>query len=365
VVLKLYDALKKDSNNIDLFRVIAACMVIYGHAYAISPQAGKSDFISHLIPSDYSGSIAVKIFFFLSGLVVTNSLMNNGDLVRFAISRLFRIWPALILSSLVTAFVIGPLFTSLSATDYLSRPEVYSYTWNIATMTPQFTLPGLFSTNPYPNVVNGSLWTIPYEVFAYVLLFSLYATGLLKAKTLTFLLFGLILVEPFLTSRVLFPWVIPNPEVDLLSPCFAFGAMMALNREAIEIKISHCVGFATLYYIFHGTMYAPYFAYACIFLTLLYISSHKAILRLKPKVDISYGVYLWGFPVQQIIASYFKDHGILFNQLASLVVALILGYLSWHLCEKHFIRYGSALASFIKRARPPVLHIPTNHDLGT
>ncbi|HFQ7087882.1 TPA: acyltransferase family protein [Raoultella planticola ATCC 33531] len=363
--MKLSEVLKKDNNNIDLFRVIAACMVIYGHAYAISPQPGKTDFISHLIPSDYSGSLAVKIFFFLSGLVVTNSLINNGDLVRFTISRLFRIWPALIASSLVTAFIIGPLLTSLSVTDYLSRPEVYSYTWNIAAMVPQFTLPGLFSGNPYPNVVNGSLWTIPYEVFAYVLLFSLYATGLLNSKKLSILLFALILLEPFLASRILFPWVIPNPEVDFLSPCFAFGAIMALNREIIEIKLSHCLGFATLYYILQGTVYSPYFAYASIFLSLLYISSHKMILRLKPKVDISYGVYLWGFPVQQIIAKYFKDHGILFNQSASLVAALFLGYLSWHLCEKHFIRFGSALSSFIKKAKAPVINIPTNHDLGT
>ncbi len=57
------------------------------------------------------------------------------------------------------------------------------------------------------------------------------------------------------------------------------------------------------------------------------------ILRLKPKVDISYGVYLWGFPVQQIIAKYFKDHGILFNQSASLVAALFLA-ISHGICAK-------------------------------
>ncbi|NYY80525.1 hypothetical protein DMH27_14065 [Raoultella planticola] len=84
----------------------------------------------------------------------------------------------------------------------------------------------------------------------------------LKAEHIAF---ALILLEPFLASRILFPWVIPNPEVDFLSPCFAFGAIMALNREIIEIKLSHCLGFATLYYILQGTVYSPYFAYASIF----------------------------------------------------------------------------------------------------
>ena len=339
-------------------------MVIYGHAYALSPQLGKSDFVARLLPPDYSGSLAVKIFFFLSGLVVTNSLMNKGDLVHFAVSRLFRIWPALIVSSLITAFILGPLLTSLSITDYLSRAEVYSYTWNITTMTPQFSLPGLFTNNPYPNVVNGSLWTIPYEVFAYVMLFGLYATGLLNSKKLSILLFGMILIEPFLSSKILYPWLVTNPPAELLSPCFAFGAIMALHRDDIDIKISHCLGFAVLYYLFIGTVYAPYFAYACIFLSLLYISSCKSVLRLKPKADISYGVYLWGFPVQQIVASHFKDYGVHFNQIATLIIALIFGYLSWHLCEKRFIRYGSALSSFIKKGKIPSIAIPGNRDLG-
>lgn len=62
--MKLNDILKKENNNIDIFRVIAACLVIWGHAYVISPEVGKSDFITYLLPHDTSGSIAVKIFFF-------------------------------------------------------------------------------------------------------------------------------------------------------------------------------------------------------------------------------------------------------------------------------------------------------------
>ncbi len=297
---------------------------------------------------DYSGSIAVKVFFFLSGLVVTNSLLNNGDLLRFVISRFFRIWPALILSSIVTAFVIGPMLTSLSLVDYFHQKEVYDYVLKIAGMNIQFTLPGVFVDNPYPNSVNGSLWTIPYEVFAYILLFALYAVGVLSSKKLSVAIFLVILIEPFLSSRMLFPWVVPNHEVDFLAPCFAFGAILALNKELIAIRFAPCLGFAVLYVVLRDTIYSSYFAYASIFLFILYASSRDFILKLKPKADISYGIYLWGFPVQQVMAHYFSSHGVLFNQISSLFVSIALGYLSWHLCEKHFIKYGSNVSIFIR-----------------
>lgn len=347
--MRLSELLKKENNNIDIFRLIAASMVIYGHAYALSREPGQSDIIGRLMMhQDYSGSIAVKIFFFLSGLVVTNSLINNGDLIRFFISRVFRIWPALILSSLITALVLGPMMTSLTVVDYFNHGDVYSYIFSIAKMKIQYTLPGVFVGNPYPNAVNGSLWTIPYEVFAYVLLFALYAVGILSSKKISVSLFLLILIEPFLKHKLLFPWLPNNHEISFLAPCFAFGAIMALNKDVINVRLAPCLGFVVLYYILRDTVYSSYFAYAFIFLFILYASSREFVLKLKPKVDISYGVYLWGFPVQQIIAHYFNAQGVLFNQVASLAISLALGYFSWHLCEKNFIKYGNSLSTHIK-----------------
>ncbi|OPX54602.1 acyltransferase family protein [Oceanospirillum multiglobuliferum] len=346
--MKLSELLRKENNNIDLFRVIAAVMVIYGHSYAISPEGGKFDLIGGLIGYDYSGSIAVKIFFFLSGLVVTNSLLNNGDLIRFFMSRVFRIWPALILSSVLTAFVIGLILTSYSIAEYFSNKEVYSYIFKISVMNIQFTLPGVFYNNPYPNAVNGSLWTIPYEVLAYVLLFVFHAIGVLSSRKLSVAIFAVILIAPLLNSKAIFPWIVSNHEVDFLSPCFAFGAILALNKDLVVMRFSLCAGFFVLYFLFSDTIYAPYLLYASIFFFILYVSSRSLFLKLKPKADISYGVYLWGFPVQQIMVYYFSGQGVLFNQVTSILASLALGYLSWHLCEKHFIKYGSNLSTFVK-----------------
>ena len=85
--MRLSDLLQRDNNNLDIFRLIAAALVIYGHAYAIAPQEGHSDVLVHLLGYDYSGSLAVKLFFFLSGLVVTNSLLHKRDVAQFGENR--------------------------------------------------------------------------------------------------------------------------------------------------------------------------------------------------------------------------------------------------------------------------------------
>lgn len=349
--MKLSEILVKDNNNIDLFRLFAASMVIYGHAYALSPPQGKIDIVSMFTKTDYSGSLAVKIFFFLSGLVVTNSLVNNGNLIRYVIARVFRIFPALIATIFITALVIGPICTTMPIDDYFRSGDVRSYLINNSILNMVWPLPGVFTDNPYPNVVNGSLWTISIEIYGYIMLFSLYVLGALKNKKICNIIFLIILIEPFLSSKMLFPWLSSvNREVDFLAPCFAFGSLLALNKDLISIKFTHCLGFAALAYLLSGNEYSVYFLYACIFLLIIYISSMRWFLKLKPSADISYGVYLWGWPIQQVIYHFLHIESIFLNQIATLFVSIIFGLMSWHMCEKHFIKYGNYISNILQNA---------------
>ncbi|VXC63897.1 Acyltransferase (fragment) [Enterobacterales bacterium 8AC] len=233
--MKLSEIIKKGNNNLDIFRLIAALMVIYGHAYAISSQEGKEDVLLHIIGFDYSGSLAVKIFFFLSGLVVTNSLMANQNVVKFFISRLFRIWPALIVTVVFSSLVLGPLLTELSFLDYLSSREVYSYIYKNIFMDIQYSLPGVFVDNKR-DAVNGSLWTIPYEVSAYLILVAAFMLGVLKRKIFASILFLIIVAEPLFGNKILFTWIsADNREISMLAPCFAFGAILAIWKDEIFI----------------------------------------------------------------------------------------------------------------------------------
>jgi peptidoglycan/LPS O-acetylase OafA/YrhL len=118
--MTLAGALKRENNNFDLLRLIAACLVIVGHAYALVPDESSRDLVLTWLNFDYSGSLAVKFFFFISGLVVTNSLLEKPSLGAFAQARLFRLMPAMIVCVLLTAFVLGPAVTSLPLAEYFS-----------------------------------------------------------------------------------------------------------------------------------------------------------------------------------------------------------------------------------------------------
>lgn len=344
----LDSALQKNNNNLDVFRVIAASMVIYGHAYALLPAAGGQDFLLKIIGFDYSGSLAVKIFFFLSGLVVTNSLISSNDAVRFVISRFFRIWPALLITLGVSAFVIGPVVSSLSAHDYFSNPAVMDYFVQSAKMNIRFELPGVFQGRKYASI-NGSLWTIPFEVFAYVVLLGAFMSGGMRLKKVAFAIVAIIIVEPVLSEKIIFTWVSRDPEVSMLAPSFASGALLAIFRESVKIDLKIFVGLWVVFYVFKGSVYGFYYFYGAVFYSIIYLATLPLVVRLKPSSDISYGVYLWGWPVQQLMVTFFPDSGVVVNQVSSIAVSAILGWLSWNVIEKRFIAIGSKLGEKVKR----------------
>ena len=169
--------LKKENNNIDLLRLIAALAVIYGHAYAITPQPPLIDFVGARVSGEYSGSIAVKFFFFLSGLVVTNSLMRNPSLFNFLVARATRLLPALLVCLAITAFAVAPLFSILPFAEYYADRLPYWYFWRSLTFRPEWALPGVFVGNPM-TAVNGSLWTLPIEANCYLMLFLLFVAAI-------------------------------------------------------------------------------------------------------------------------------------------------------------------------------------------
>ncbi|HFV5711094.1 acyltransferase family protein [Escherichia coli] len=344
--MKLNDILKKENNNIDIFRVIAACLVIWGHAYVISPEVGKSDFITYLLPHDTSGSIAVKIFFFLSGLVVTNSILTTNSPIKFIASRFFRIWPALFFTCIICAYIIGPIVSTLPLKEYFN-PEnrIYLYVFNNISMITQYNLPGVFLDNPHPISVNGSLWTIPYEVYAYIILLCLFCIGIYKKPLLVAFLAVAITFESVSKIKIVFFSTPSNPEVPMLAACFAFGSVLAAYKNVISITLKTFISLWILYILLIDNPYSMYLSYAAIFIAILYLSKTNTLLKIKPKSDISYGVYLWGFPVQQIIAMYFLNKGVLFNQILSIFICIVLGWASWHLVEKRFINLGKLVGN--------------------
>lgn len=337
----LGEILKRGKNNLDLFRLIASCMVICGHAYALLPGGG-SDVIGRLLGFDYLGSLAVKIFFFISGMLVTSSLLKKQSIPEYISARFFRIWPALIAVLIITTFFIGSFFTTLSAGDYFANADTYKYFLHNIFMRYDSAPPGVFQNTAVP-ALNGSLWTIPLEVFAYILLAGVFIIGKgLKNPRPVILACGVfIIINHIFGSPVLFTNSASNLEIAMLGPCFAIGAIFALYKDKIDINLAISVGLLVMYFLFRNNHFNYYLFYLAIFYSILFVASREFTKKLKLPFDASFGIYLWGWPVQQIMAYYFSQYGVIFNQISSIIIAIIMGSLSWLLIEKRFISIGN------------------------
>lgn len=349
------DALGRNQNNFDLVRLIAALLVIYGHSFSIVPEVGKQDFL--LSWTGYaSAGMAVKIFFFLSGLLVTNSLLEKKSVLEYLIARAFRILPALALVLTVSALIIGSMCTSLSLGAYFGDLNTYLYikhhlfmqSWGTQSLG-YYNLPGVFNDNPYKDNVNASLWSLVVEVYAYIFLAAISLIGLAEKRAATVLI-GLVVLDSLLPSRILFTFLPQgNEDFSFLPFCFASGALLALYKEKIRIpNVGGVMGFFLLFWLLHGTVYERHFFYLAIFAGVLYFSTNDIIIKIRPKWDVSYGVFLWGFPIQQTLAHAFPSMARTENYLLSMLLAIIAGFFSWVTVEKRSMQFGKRLTALLK-----------------
>jgi len=326
------EALTRGKNNFDLFRLIAALLVIYGHSFAIAPEPNSQDFLFKLT-GYYSAAIAVKFFFFLSGILVTDSLLKRRSVIQFLIARFFRIWPALGFVLILSAFVIGPLVTSLDVGSYFSNSNVYSFikhqlfmeSWGTQGLG-YYYLPGVFTEGTYKDNVNASLWSLVAEVYAYLFLAAAFLLGLTQRK-LAVALFALIILDSVLPSRIIFT-LLPqgNEDFSYLPFCFASGAFLALYKDQIRIDIGVPLACLLLFYLLHGTPSERYFFYLTIFTGIFYFATRSWVINnLYPPMDVSYGAFLWGFPIQQTLAYSFPSVNGSSHYLIAMCIAIVMG----------------------------------------
>lgn len=177
--LYLGTLLERKGNNITLIRLIAAISVIYGHASVITGD-GKVDFFLKYVGYKFIGGVAVDVFFVLSGFLICASILNGKGVKYYIVSRVLRIFPALIVCVGLTSLVLGPLLTKQE--DYWGA-SVWKYFWvNSTAYKTEYFLPGVFqSLND--QAVNGSLWSLPVEVRMYVLVLIVYLLGWLSSRS--------------------------------------------------------------------------------------------------------------------------------------------------------------------------------------
>lgn len=336
----LADAMRRQNNNFDLLRLIAAVMVIVGHSFALAPVEGEIDPLQSWIGITYSGALAVKFFFFLSGLLVTNSLLQKSDIIDFAVMRAVRVVPAIAVSSAVLALVVGPIFTR--DYNYFSNSEVYKFIIGNTLIDIRFNLPGVFTDLPH-KAVNGSLWTIPYEVGSYIAVAGLFLVGALKNKHVAAAICVFFIIDSLLPQGGFFLYFFNNTEVRYLPFSFALGALCAIYKDRISLTFGMCLGLMLLSYVLWDSIAQHALFYSSVFFTSLFISTWRPIVMITPKWDVSYGIYLYGWPAQQIMASIMPQQPRLLDIIMTTTLAIICACISWVAIERPALNYGRTL----------------------
>lgn len=336
-------------NNFNLIRAIAASMVLVSHAYPISSGPGTTEPLESLLGVSL-GALAVYIFFVISGFLIAQSFDRSSTTLRFLLARALRIFPALLVVLLLTAYLLGPFYSNLSVFEYFSSLAAPLYVLlNLSLAFLIYGLPEVFLTNPYGGAINGSLWTLFYEITCYfgVLLAGL--AGALRKKRLMgaalFLFIGmyfLAVINPFAAD-------LPNRLLllaDLALP-FAIGTAFYVWRTVVPlswiigIALAGLCGILASSPVFHEVLILS----ICYWTFLLGYLPGGRIRNYNRIGDYSYGIYIYAFPMQQIAAYHFRPMDPLLNMLIAAPATLFFAMLSWHLVEKPALAAKSKIAN--------------------
>lgn len=336
-------------NNFNLIRMLAATGVLVSHAWPLSLGMETPEPLETVLKGDNLGRMCVFIFFAISGFFITRSFVERRSLPDFLAARLLRLFPALAVMLALTVLVGGLGLTS--------RPGEFwevagSYYWRELALFPAAPRLPLFEANPAPGVVNGSLWTLPFEVLCYGGVLAVGLTGIFRSKLATVVTLGL-----FLLSYQLGPMVTGDAWVRYLLYLglpFSYGATLYVLRDHVPRR-GQAAGLLGACLVLAAVVSWPYTFFLPVFILALTYGvfwlgyADTPGLRAYNRVgDYSYGMYIYAFPVQQIVAM----HGATtpwMNMATALPVVLILSVLSWHLIE------GPALKLRRSRARPPLV----------
>lgn len=286
----------------------------------------------------------LPMFFALSGFLVAGSLERSRTLAMFLGLRVIRIWPALVVEALLSALILGPIFTQFSLAGYVHDPLFARYFWNLLG-DPQTMLPGVFPHNPLPIYMNRQLWTVPYELLCYISLATLAVIGVKRWPVLlplgaAAMSIGYGAIKWRHSGAALFVTG-PLPGV-LLVVAFLCGVALYFYRERIPYSrllfaAMVIVSALSLTVVPSGDLLAPFTtAYVVVWLGL----TNGRRLWFIRGADYSYGIFLYGFPMQQAVAAAIGPWAQepLSNTVLSTVAAAIFAGFSWTFVEKPALR---------------------------
>lgn len=353
--------LRGRDNNLNAIRMIAASMVLVSHAYPLTLGKAAIEPLQR-VTGEPLGHYSVALFFGISGLLIARSFERRLSMVHFAVSRVMRLFPALffVLSLTVAA---GAVFTRLPTIDYIADPRTWSYVPSNLTLAKlQYSLPGVFEDNPFGTEINGSLWTLIFEVGCYVGVVALGLVGGLRKPSL-----ALASMVAIILFHVGSPWLHdrmgselrPIPHIvlqfaDLTYP-FMLGTFAYVWRDRLRLSgWAALVLWLPVMFISPGALMESWIVLALIYSAFWVGFVPKGKLLAYNKLgDYSYGVYIYAFPVQQALVHVMPDMTTQANIAWAFPITLLGAVASWMLVERRAIAAAHPLSEALIRRRPP------------
>ncbi len=330
------------NNNFDVLRLVAAFSVVISHAWPLALGAGATEPLEAALGMSLGG-VAVLVFFFISGLLVTHSAHRNINRPKaFVLARVGRIFPGLLVALLVTV-----LIASLSSGTAFPLSEITTYILRGATLISlQHSLTGAYAANPVPMIVNGPLWTLFYEVGCYAILAAavwagllrhwvgwLIAVGLVAANWAAFVVFDLSGGALAYRLSVLAP----------LAMAFLAGAVFWKIRAVLVLNwqfgtvLAVAAFFARDLLVFFPLFVLP-LGYGLILLA-------YRVPTFKLRHDFSYGIYIYGWPVAQAVLALWGPLTPFNLAMLSCLAVLPFAMASWFIVEKPALTYTIGLVA--------------------
>ena len=284
----------------------------------------------------------LPMFFALSGFLIMGSALRIASLKTFITFRVLRILPALASEISLSALVLGPLMTAYPLSIYFSSRDLPAYFGSLVGRV-SYVLPGLFLTNPAPEVVNGALWTVGPEILCYTMVSFLILIGVFRRVWPMFAVAMFYLAACMFTDAwdsAVIREILPTKTLILAFLC---GNLLYLGRYHVPFdgRLGIAVGFATLGLLscvqydqsLRAFMYPA--AAGCAYMVAVIGLMQLPRLPFFHRGDYSYGIYIYGYPIQQTITHFLPEHrSWSINFAIALPLTLVFAVLSWHYVEK-------------------------------
>jgi peptidoglycan/LPS O-acetylase OafA/YrhL len=350
----------RPANSFDAIRLIAAFSVLIAHQLSFLGEYFPEYAPPTLGPwGPKLADAGLYVFFALSGFLIFTSLENDPRPTRFLAARILRIYPGAVVNTLA-CLIFAAATTGVTQAEFWHSPTTGQFVFhNSLILAPptQFQLPGFVADARYPSV-NVPIWTLKYELLAYMCLFAMFFATRYSRKVTQL---SLVVTAASMGGAFFYTRIFPSdngPGLDSLGSFYAvhtarffmvffFGAAYA-SLQPISRPARVAFVLASLLLM----VFAPSIHVArIIFIMLLAVAAIEigktSLLHshFYAKIgDLSYGTYLYAYPVQIFTITYFlNDHNALPLSLITIVIVLICAAISWNIVERPLLRLKNRL----------------------